>query len=83
MGGEFNVEGESLSCQLHFRRARKKNCSAGSFKFRENSFREGTRRVKNRLKIVICLLCLLARTKFVILHVVVLCSIIEIQIMAL
>ena len=36
MGGGSNVEGESLSCQLHFRSARKtkKNASAqGSLKF--------------------------------------------------
>ena len=55
MGGGSNVEGESLSCQLHFRSARKtkKNAPAqGSLKFREvsNSFWEGTRREKTRLK---------------------------------
>ena len=55
MGGGSNVEGESLSCQLHFRSARKtkKNASAqSSLKFREvsNGFREGTRREKTRLK---------------------------------
>ena len=61
MGGGSNVEGESLSCQLHFRSARKtkKNSSAqGSLKFREvsNSFWEGTRREKTRLKKVSYLL---------------------------
>ena len=61
MGGGSNVEGESLSCQLHFRSARKtkKNASAqGSLKFREvsNGFREGTRREKTRLKKVSYLL---------------------------
>ena len=61
MGGGSNVEGESLSCRLHFRRARKtkKNASAqGSQKFREvsNGFREGTRREKTRLKKVSYLL---------------------------
>ena len=50
-GGGSNIEGESLSCQLHFRSARKtkKNASAkGSLKFRDvsNSFWEGTRREK-------------------------------------
>ena len=61
MGGGSNVEGESLSCQLHFRSVRKtkKNASAqGSLKFREvsNGFREGTRREKTRLKKVSYLL---------------------------
>ena len=61
MGGGSNVEGESLSCQLHFRSARKtkKNASAqGSLKFKEvsNSFWEGTRREKTRLKKVSYLL---------------------------
>ena len=56
-----NIEGESVSCQLHFRSARKtkKNASAqGSLKFRDvsNSFREGTRREKTRLKKVSYLL---------------------------
>ena len=60
-GGVSNIEGESLSCQLHYRSARKtkKNASAqGSLKFREvsNSFREGTRREKIRLKKVSYLL---------------------------
>ena len=61
-GGEgSNVEGESLPCQLHFRSARKtkKKASAqGSLKFREvsNSFWEGTRREKTRLKKVSYLL---------------------------
>ena len=55
MGGGSNIEGESLSCQLHFRSAHKteKNAAAqGSLKFREvsNSFWEGTRREKTRLK---------------------------------
>ena len=61
MGGGSNVEGESLSCQLHFRSARKtkKNASAqGSLKFREVSisFWEDTRREKTRLKKVSYLL---------------------------
>ena len=61
MGGGSNVEGESLSCQLHFRSARKtkKKASAqGSLKFREvsNGFREGTRREKTRPKKVSYLL---------------------------
>ena len=84
MGGGSNVEGESLSCQLHFRSARKtkKNASAqGSLKFREvsNSFWEGTRREKTRLKKVSYLLTYLVsqseqnRAKYVLLHVVVLC----------
>ena len=82
MGGGSNVEGESLSCQLHFRSARKtkKNASAqGSLKFREvsNSFWEGTRREKTRLKKVSYLLTYLlshaVRQKYVLLHVVVLC----------
>ena len=55
MGGGSNIEEESLVCQLHFRSARKteKNASAqGSLKFRavSNSFWEGTRREKTRLK---------------------------------
>ena len=63
MGGGSNVEGESLSCQLHFRSARKtkKKASAqGSLKFNEvsNSFWEGTRREKTRLKKVSYLLIL-------------------------
>ena len=68
-GGVSNVEGESLSCQLHFRSARKtkKNASAqGSLKFREvpNSFWEGTRREKTRLKKVSYLLSqLVSQTK--------------------
>ena len=61
MGGVSNIEGESLSCQLHYRSARKtkKNASAqGSLKFSEvsNSFWEGTRREKTRLKKVSYLL---------------------------
>ena len=61
MGGGSNIEGESLSCQLHFRSARKikKNASTqGSLKFREvsNSFWEGTKREKTRLKKVSYLL---------------------------
>ena len=60
-GGGSNVEGESLPCQLQFRSARKtkKNAPAqGSLKFREvsNSFWEGTRREKTRLKKVSYLL---------------------------
>ena len=60
-GGVSNIEGESLSCQLHYRSARKikKNASAqGGLKFREmsNSFWEGTRREKTRLKKVSYLL---------------------------
>ena len=55
MGGGSNIEGESLSCQLHFRSTckTKKNASAqGSLKFGElsNSFLEGTIREKTRLK---------------------------------
>ena len=61
MGGGSNIDGESLSCQLHFRSARKtkKNASAqGSLKLREvsKSFWEGTRREKTRLKKVTYLL---------------------------
>ena len=64
MGGGSNIEGESLSCQLHFRRALKtttttKNAYAqGSIKFIEisNSFWEGTTREKTRLKKVSYLL---------------------------
>ena len=60
-GGGSDIEGESLSCQLHFQSARKtkKNASAqGSLKFREvsNSFWEGTRREETRLKKVTYLL---------------------------
>ena len=61
MGGVSNIEGESLSCQLHVGSACKteKNASAqGSLMFREvsNSFWEGTRREKTRLKKVSYLL---------------------------
>ena len=66
MGGGSNVEGESLSCQLHSRSARKKkNASAqGSLKFREVtiSFWEGTRREKTHLKKVSYLLTYLLST---------------------
>ena len=59
MGGGSNIEGESLLCQMHFQSAHKTcdnnkiNTSAqGSLKFRQvsNSFWEGTRREKTRLK---------------------------------
>ena len=61
MGGGSNAEGESLLCQLYFRSAckTKKNAAVqGSLKFREvsNSFWEGTRREKTRLKKVTYLL---------------------------
>ena len=55
MGGESNIEGESLSCQLYYRSAHKQKNYAfanSSLKFREvsNSFWEGTRREKTHLK---------------------------------
>ena len=66
MGGGSNVEGESLSRQLHFRSARKTKKKKTKkmllpkvvLKFREvsNGFREGTRREKTRLKKVSYLL---------------------------
>ena len=60
MEGQSNIEGEPPSCQLHFRSAcRKISFAQGSLKFGEvsNSFWEGTRREKIRLKIVV--LCFL------------------------
>ena len=53
--GRSNIEGESQTCQLYFRIARiiEKMVSAkGSLKFtaESNSFWEGTRREKTRLK---------------------------------
>ena len=57
-GGGSNIEGESPSCQMQFQSARKNASAQGSLKFREvsNSFWEGTRRDKTRLKKVTYLL---------------------------